>query len=332
MKKFILISLLAIVSCAKEEETFLLSGKTNGIIDGTTLYLNDVDSNTVLDSCIVTQDAFEFKFDLKKDVVRTVLHTKDYSNYRFLWLENKPMSFDASATGFREAIVEGSDTETLSMTLSAKMDSIPEKDHMKAEQEFVRDHPESIISANMLAIYTTTWGREKSNQLFENFTEENRTSRYGKKIQRYLDLNKEPKIGDSYIDFEMNDQFGQQKQLSRVRAKLTLLEFWASWCAPCREENPNLVATYKEYNPKGFEVFAVSLDTEKENWLKAIEQDNLPWSHVSELNGAENKAGLIYGVNGIPDNFLIDENGVIVGRNLRGENLDNKIAQLLGSD
>ena len=141
-------------------------------------------------------------------------------------------------------------------------------------------------------------------------------------------MNKNPKTGEQFVDFEMNDTNGGAQKLSSIKGKAVLLEFWASSCGPCRQENPNLVKTYEEYHPKGFEIFAISLDESEESWKKAIEKDGLSWTHVSDLKGSDNKAGLIYGVNGIPDNFLIDQNGKIVARNLRGEKLDEKLAEL----
>ena len=127
----------------------------------------------------------------------------------------------------------------------------------------------------------------------------------------------------------MENTIGEMKKLSDFNDKIILLEFWASNCGPCRQENPNLVKTYESYQPKGFEIFAVSQDTKKTNWLKAIEEDGLPWLQVSDLKGRDNSASLIYGINAIPDNFLIDKNGIIIGRNLRGEKLNEKLASLL---
>jgi peroxiredoxin len=193
----------------------------------------------------------------------------------------------------------------------------------------VRNYPKSIVSTYILSVYSTTWGKEKTKELYEQLSIENKNSEFGKEIKRYVELNKEPKIGEQFVDFESEDQNGKLKKLSELKGKVVLLEFWASWCGPCRQENPNLVKTYENFNPKGFEIFAVSLDENKESWLKAIKEDNLNWEHVSDLKGTRNEASLIYGVNGIPDNFLIAENGEIIGRNLRGDKLNQKLKEIL---
>ena len=307
----------------------LISGKTSGLQAGTVLILEVADYNEVLDSTKIKNNTFKFKAKLNSSPTRAIIHTKDYSNYRFLWLENTHMTFDATHSDSRNAMVMGSETEKLSQSLHQSTDSLPENERLKFEQEFVENHPNSIVSANTLSVYATTWGKTQTKLLFDQFSEENKSSSYGREIAEYIRLNQEISQGDRYADFEMADTLGNYKKLSDTKGKAILLEFWASWCGPCRKGNPNLIETYKKYNPKGFEIFAVSLDENRENWLKAIAKDNLIWEHVSDLQGSANKASLIYGVSGVPDNFLIDEDGVIVGRNLREEELDKKIEEIV---
>ncbi|MBQ0786068.1 MAG: AhpC/TSA family protein [Oceanihabitans sp.] len=329
MKKIVcLIVVILTLSCnEKAEPEFSLIGTTTGMEDGTILYLEG--NSTSMDSTRIMNNSFVFNSKLPESPIHVVLKTKGYSNYRFLWLENKPMTFDATKTDFRNARVTGSETENLSFNLSQKTDSLPREERKKAEIEFVKNNPNSLVSASLLSVYATTWGKEKTTKLFVQFSKENKESNYGQKIARYIELNKEPKIGDPFADFEMNDQNQELKKLSEIKGKAILLEFWASWCGPCRKENPNLVKTYKRFHPKGFEIFAVSLDENKENWTKAIRKDSLSWTHVSDLKGQGNEASLIYGINGIPDNFLISENGEIIGRNLRGEELNHKLIEIM---
>tara|TARA_R110001606_G_scaffold398731_1_gene578539 strand:+ start:1417 stop:2406 length:990 start_codon:yes stop_codon:yes gene_type:complete len=328
MKKIILgVMTLLVISCnEKQPEEFSLRGKTNGIENGTNIYLSFEEE--LIDSTKVVDNNFKFQTKLQKSPMQVILRTKDYSHYRFLWLENKPMEFNASKTDFRNAKVTGSETEQLSEILRQKIDTIPRSKRHKYRIEFIRSNPEKLFSAYLLSFYTKTWGKEKTIELFNQLSEGNKNSEYGEKISKYIKLNKDPKIGERFVDFEMEDTNGELRRLSDFNGKLVLLEFWASSCGPCRKENPSLVKTYNEYKPKGFEIFAVSEDTKREKWLRAIEKDGLPWLQVSDLS-RENTASMIYGINGIPDNFLINQKGIIVGRNLRGEKLNEKLKELL---
>jgi peroxiredoxin len=239
------------------------------------------------------------------------------------------MEFDGTKTDFRNANVIGSISENLNQNLHKEIDTLSEKEQMNKTIEFVKNNPNSIVSANLLSIFSSTWGKEKTEELFEKFSTENKSSEYGKKIAKYIELNKDPKVGEQYVDFEMEDTNGKMRKLSDFKGKIILLEFWSSNCGACLKENPNLVKTYEKYNPKGFEIFAVSQDIKKSSWLKEIEKSKLPWLHVSDLKGHNNSASLIYGINSIPDSFLIDKNGIIIGRDLRGEKLNEKLAELL---
>ncbi|RIV71943.1 TlpA disulfide reductase family protein [Flagellimonas aequoris] len=331
MKKLIygLIPFLIIACSTKPDNQFQLIGTTNGIENGTVLYIDDTGTETSVDSTIVENNSFHFQTKLSKTPLQVVLRTKNYTHYRFLWLENNSMSFDATNADFRNALVTGSVEENLSYSLSKETDTLPRDERIRKEQQFVERHPNSIHSAYILSVYASTWGKEKAKELYENLSIEIKQTEYGKKIANFIKLNKNPRMGDSYVDFEMESPNGELKRLSEFKGKLVLLEFWGSGCLPCRQENPNLVNTYKKYQPKGFEIFAVSQDTKRESWLKAIEDDQLPWIQVSDLKGHNNTASLIYGINYIPDNFLIDQKGIIIERDIRGERLIAKLEELL---
>ena len=138
-------------------------------------------------------------------------------------------------------------------------------------------------------------------------------------------------VGQKAPDFTLNDVNDNPVPLSsKIGTKLLLIDFWAAWCGPCRGENPNVVKVYNEFHKKGFDVFGVSLDRTKEEWVKAIADDKLKWTHVSDLQEWNSAAARLYVINSIPANFLLDETGTIIARNLRGEELYNKVNEILG--
>ena len=312
---------------------FRLTGKTKSMPDGTMLYLTETLSNQLMDSMSISDNTFEAQGLLADSPTNFYLHTKDYAQYVSLWIEAGHMMVDASSTNFKHASITGSQTQAeASKFLEAIANIESEDDTEQTERlamEFIKTHPANRLSASMLAGYSPEWGNEKVKELFEPFSTANKESVYGKRILQYITLHKSHSIGDRYSDFEMKDSEGHPRKLSDHLGRVTLLEFWASWCGPCRKQNPVLVQIYRKYHSLGFDIVSVSLDFSQADWVKAIEQDSLTWLHVSDLKGRNNLAGIMYGVNAIPDNYLFDRNGVIIGQYLWGKDLEEAIEKSL---
>ena len=142
-------------------------------------------------------------------------------------------------------------------------------------------------------------------------------------------MNQLIQVGQQAPDLTMNDQYGKPVSISGFKGKYVLVDFWASWCAPCRKENPNIVKAYNQYKDKNFTILGVSLDDNKENWEAAIAKDKLTWAHMSDLKGWESAAGTVYGVMSIPYNVLLDPQGNVIATELTGPALGAKLAEVL---
>jgi len=164
---------------------------------------------------------------------------------------------------------------------------------------------------------------------FKKLSKEARNSPSGKEFAKRLQSAKKTAVGQRALAFSQATPDGKMVSLDAFRGKYLLVDFWASWCGPCRQENPNVVKAYEKFKDRGFDILGVSLDDNKDKWLKAVEADKLAWTHVSDLKGWKNAAADLYGVRAIPQNVLIDPKGKIVAKNLRGDKLEEKLEELM---
>jgi peroxiredoxin len=362
--RFISLSFLILLgSCGSQENKFVLTGKVD-VADGTKIYVLQADQNNqpyIKDSTFVQSNNFKFqgisstpqisyiqvegvngyvlailengdiKADLFKDSISKskVYGTKSNDDFIKYKSETKFLVDDMNnlADVAQDAIMTG-DVVT-AMELEKEYNS-KEREVMLYEWGFIIDNLDSYMSALLLEVFMIENKVNKDSiiDVYENFSNRIKVSDVGKNIADLLSQYENPiEVGETAPDFTAPSINGSDVTLSEEVSKnnVTLLDFWAAWCRPCRVENPNLVRLYKSYNKDGFDIIGVSLDRTKEQWEQAVEDDNLLWTQVSNLNFWNDPIARRYSIRAIPQSFLINKEGVVIGKNLRGNDLEERI-------
>lgn len=257
----------------------------------------------------------------------TVEDTYDDHNFRKLYLDPGQTTVTAKSN-LSTADISGGSTQRDWLLLEKAQKSSKNREQM--EDQFIPLHPASYVSFDIIKTRATINSNpEKLESLYLKLDPKIRNSVQGQEVGKNLSIAKIITIGKPALEFSLADTAGNQISLKSFRGKYVLIDFWASWCGPCRGENPNVLKAYQELKSKNFDVIAISLDSSRAPWMKAVHEDQMPWTQLSDLKGWKSKVALQYGITAIPQNFLVDPNGIIIGKDLRGENLTSKISKLI---
>lgn len=367
----LLLITISIVACKKVgKDEFVIEGKADGIANGVAVYLQKQDSTGLVQVDTVKVKDGKFKFEgkfkepgihfieldkmpgkavlvlesgeitvkIRKDTVAKSVVGGTYSNEQLTdytkesqKIQTKMMAFQkANMAKYQEAQAK---KDTVTINALMKENSTFQKEFEKISMDHMEKKPKSYLSLLFLEQFMSqpSADQAKLKKIYENLDASLKATKAAKKIKKSLDNLSSTSVGSIAPAFSAPDVNGKMISLKESLGKVTIIDFWASWCGPCRQENPNVVALYNEFHAKGLNIIGVSLDREGEadKWKEAIAKDGLTWTEVSNLKFWQDPIAMQYNVKSIPATFLLDANGKIIAKDLRGEELKAKIASLL---
>tara|TARA_R110000787_G_scaffold59922_14_gene135963 strand:- start:30312 stop:31475 length:1164 start_codon:yes stop_codon:yes gene_type:complete len=365
----LLLSVLTLISCNSNSDTYTIEGNAIGFENGTKIFVNTVAKNNqpeVIDTLIVNAGSFKGEYPKSEALTINLLQVEDITANILYFPENTNLKATLYKDSIQSSFVVGSqqndsykvfmdqlkiynnfksDKSELYKQARREQDGIAAKELQNEIQDisvaendykiqFVSDNPNSLFSVLLLTelVSKKEISSADATTIIKKYSPKIAATPSSKSLNSMIQSMKKADVGGAAPNFSAPTPNGDTLALNDVLGKYTIIDFWASWCKPCRRENPNVVKVYNEYHDKGLNIISVSLDKagQKERWIKAIETDQMNWEHVSNLKGWNEPIAKMYNVRSIPATFLLDENGNIIAKNLRGAALGAKIASLLG--
>jgi thiol-disulfide isomerase/thioredoxin len=358
---------ISLISCAEEKSEKGVTGTAKGLVDGTKLFVSTLGENNQpmpVDTAVVTNGKFTLNMPESETQTINMLQIENRPGNLIFIGEQAPLEFEIYKDSLRSSNISGGKHNELLTKYTNHLEELGKefnnmRNQLRASgnaqnpqsiaefrkkqtaiqerstefrKELVKNNPGSLVSvmalSDMMNMRSLT--SKETRELFQGLSEEMRNSAIGEQISARLEKASATQIGAKAPAFSGPTPDGEELALKDAMGKITLIDFWASWCKPCRRENPNIVRVYEKYHDKGLNIIGVSLDRSKAKWLEAIEADGLTWQHISHLRYWQDPIAQKYSVRSIPKAFLLDENGTIIAKDLRGQALEDKVAELLG--
>lgn len=366
MNKLYLLFFLAIAafSCNIMNNKLIIEGELTGLQAGDSLFFSYRNNNFEIktDTCVAQKGHFHFEKNWDEPTIYTLKSKKSGTSLVIVAEKKAAIYIKGALNNLQKASIytykqqkEQQDWDMISAAtqeqiyeMQVKVDAagrngdmeeqkkcLAEYENMLKKQkkqiiEFALLHPNSIVSASLVARYLDKEEDLKSlEKLYSNFSYGVQGGKYGKQIERVIASLKRTAIGEEAPLFSLKDSANKEIKLENFRGKYVLLDFWASWCVPCRQESPFLLALYEKYQAKNFEIIGISLDKNRKDWINVIQKDKMKWIQLADFKAVESEVVKKYEVKDIPQNFLIDEKGKIIAKNLHEEALAQKLASLI---